>query len=67
MIDMIKSDFDKLKYIIKNGTCHITLLCCDCPLNCTKNLDNFEYDIVKESKKLLNELRTNKLERIMNG
>ena len=58
------TDIEQLKYIVKNGTCQIDILCCDCSLKCMKNIDNYEYDIVKEAKKLLSELRTKKLKRI---
>lgn len=58
------TDIEKLKYIVKNGTCYVEY-CNHCPMKCMENLDNISIDIVKEAKKLLNELRIKKLKRLL--
>jgi hypothetical protein len=58
-----KNDIEQLKYIVKNGTCHYIIECCNCPLNCQKS--GLTYNMVEEAKKLLNELRIKKLKRIL--
>jgi hypothetical protein len=61
------TDSDKLKYIVENGTCHDDMICFDCimndkgPMSCLN-----KSDMMKNAKELLNELRTKKLERIIN-
>ena len=52
------TDIEQLKYIVKNGICHEDISCsCTFGKYCDYGCFNIEYDMVKDAKKLLNELR----------
>jgi hypothetical protein len=62
------TDIEQLKYIVKNGTCHKDISCRACTFGkcCDYGcLDNIGYDMVKDAKKLLNELRVKKLKSVL--
>jgi len=61
------TDIEQLKYIVENGFCHEDMICFNCIMNDKGSMSCSNKSVmIKNAKELLNELRTKKLERIIN-